>query len=153
MPVLGLGWAVAVAAAGAFVALFSGELRHDCPHASLPALHNTKTAPPHVTPGGGAGNINFAPGACERLEPYLNSKIVGQELALKQISDAICDHLENPQPARPLVLSLHGPPGVGKSMFHLLAAQALYNKHITPDLQCPGKDCLGYKASRWRGQR
>ncbi len=92
-----------------------------------------------------AGNLSFAPGACERLEPFLASRIVGQELALRQISDAICDHLATPEPSRPLVLSLHGPPGVGKSMFHQLAAQAMYNRHIRPDLRCPGLDCAGYK--------
>ncbi|KAL4448497.1 hypothetical protein ABPG75_005716 [Micractinium tetrahymenae] len=111
---LPLGWAVAVAAVGAIVSLFGG-------------------------------NLSFAPGACERLEPFLSSRIVGQELALRQISDAICDHLATPEPSRPLVLSLHGPPGVGKSMFHQLAAQALYNKHIRGDLRCPGLDCAGYK--------
>ncbi|KAI3426218.1 hypothetical protein D9Q98_008594 [Chlorella vulgaris] len=109
-----LGWAVAAAAVGAFVSLFSG-------------------------------NVNFAPGACERLEPYLSSKLVGQELALRQITDAICDHLAKDEPQRPLVLSLHGPPGVGKSMFHRLAAQALYNRRIHDALRCPGLDCAGYK--------
>lgn len=67
--------------------------------------------------------MNYAPGACERFEPYLASKIVGQELALRQIADAVCDQLAQAEPPRPLVLSLHGPPGVGKSMFHQLAAQ------------------------------
>lgn len=78
-------------------------------------------------------------------------------MALRQISDAICDHLAHPEPARPLVLSLHGPPGVGKSMFHLLAAHALYNRQPERrDLRCPGLDCAGYKvgagcAGRGRG--
>lgn len=92
-----------------------------------------------------AGNLSFAPGACERLEPFLSSRIVGQELALRQIGDAVCDHLATPAPPRPLVLSLHGPPGVGKSMFHQLAAQALYNRRMRGDLRCPGLDCAGYK--------
>ncbi|EFN56148.1 hypothetical protein CHLNCDRAFT_51790 [Chlorella variabilis] len=111
---LPLGWAVAVAAVGAIVSMFSGH-------------------------------VNFAPGACERLEPFLSSQMVGQELALRQISDAICDHLAQQEPRRPLVLSLHGPPGVGKSMFHHLAAQALYNRRIHDALRCPGLDCAGYK--------
>jgi pantothenate kinase-related protein Tda10 len=97
-----------------------------------------------------AGNVNFAPGACERLEPYLSSKLVGQELALRQITDAICDHLALDEPQRPLVLSLHGPPGVGKSMFHRLAAQALYNRRIHDALRCPGLDCAGYKVCEQR---
>jgi DNA polymerase III delta prime subunit len=94
--------------------------------------------------------MNFAPGACERLDPYLSSKIVGQELALRQISDAVCDHLAQVEPQRPLVLSLHGPPGVGKSMFHLLAARALYNRKVHPELRCPGLDCAGYKVRMQR---
>lgn len=98
------------------------------------------------------GNINYAPGACERLEPFLSSRILGQDMALRQISDAICDHLAQPEPARPLVLSLHGPPGVGKSMFHLLAAHALYNRQPDrPGLRCPGLDCAGYKVGRLAG--
>lgn len=73
-------------------------------------------------------------------------------MALRQISDAICDHLAQPEPARPLVLSLHGPPGVGKSMFHLLAAHALYNRQPErPGLRCPGLDCAGYKVGRLGG--
>jgi pantothenate kinase-related protein Tda10 len=71
--------------------------------------------------------------------------LIGQELALRQIADAVCDHLSQPEPSRPLVLSLHGPPGVGKSMFHRLAARALYNRHIHDGLRCPGIDCVGYK--------
>lgn len=70
---------------------------------------------------------------------------MGQELALRQATDAICDHLAQPEPIRPLVLSVHGPPGVGKSLSHLMAARALYNRHIHPDLRCPGYDCAGYK--------
>lgn len=70
---------------------------------------------------------------------------MGQDLALRQISDAVCDHLANKAPKKPLVLSLHGPPGVGKSFFHQLAAQALYSPRPHPDLQCPGHDCAGYK--------
>lgn len=71
--------------------------------------------------------------------------MVGQEVALRQLSDAVCDHLATPEPQRPLVLSLHGPPGVGKSMVHLLAAHALYNRQLRDDLRCPGLDCAGYK--------
>lgn len=73
--------------------------------------------------------------------------MVGQELALRQAADAICDHLARSEPTRPLVLSVHGPPGVGKSLFHLLAARALYNRHIHEDLRCPGFDCAGYKVN------
>ena len=92
-----------------------------------------------------SGVHDFAPGACERLEAYLLSEIVGQDLAIYQACDAICDHLKAEEPQKPLVLSVHGPPGVGKSMMHLLMARALYNKRPSDDLNCPGSACLGYK--------
>lgn len=92
-----------------------------------------------------AGPQAFAPGSCERLEPYLEFQVVGQGLALRQLCDAICDHVSNANPNKPLVLSVHGPPGVGKSMVHQLAAKALYNAEPSADTQCPGIDCPGYK--------
>lgn len=85
------------------------------------------------------------PGTCERLEPYLESQVVGQGLALKQLCDAVCDHVTDDNPSKPLVLSVHGPPGVGKSMVHQLAAKALYNAEPGAETQCPGIDCPGYK--------
>jgi DNA polymerase III delta prime subunit len=91
------------------------------------------------------GTSHFVPNACDHLDPYLTSRIVGQDLALRQISDAICDHLAQATPRKPLVLSIHGPPGVGKSLFHQEAARALYNTNPNPDLRCPGPDCGGYK--------
>ena len=89
--------------------------------------------------------MKFVPDACSGFDPYLSSKIVGQDLALRQISDAVCDHLASPSPRKPLVLSIHGPPGVGKSLFHQEAARALYSTAPHPDLRCPGPDCAGYK--------
>lgn len=94
-----------------------------------------------------AGSHDFSSGACDRLEGYLSSELVGQELAVHQACDAICDHLAIEEPQKPLVLSAHGPPGVGKSMMHLLLARALYSRHPDDQLKCPGKHCLGYKAS------
>lgn len=68
------------------------------------------------------------PGACARLAASLSAHLVGQELASSQAVDAVCDFLADPHPARPvLVLALHGPPGVGKTLFHGLLAEALYN--------------------------
>jgi ATP-dependent Lon protease len=74
---------------------------------------------------------------------------LAQELAVTQLTDAVCDHVKNvrtqpataaarepealaavcakPSPRKPLVLSLHGPPGVGKTYFHKLLAEAVYN--------------------------
>lgn len=70
---------------------------------------------------------------------------MGQDLAVKQFSDAVCDHLANKEPLKPLVISVHGPVGVGKSLLHLLAARTLYAARPHPDMRCPGADCPGYK--------
>jgi hypothetical protein len=92
------------------------------------------------------GGPRFAPGACERLEPFLAARVAGQDLALRQLADAVCDHLAAARPPRPLVLSLHGPPGVGKSLTHALAARALFARDpAAPGLRCPGPDCAGYR--------
>jgi hypothetical protein len=69
----------------------------------------------------------FCPDACDRMRRYVPQELVGQGFALQQLMDAVCDHLAEDSPTRPLVLSLHGPPGVGKTLFHRLLAQAVYN--------------------------
>ena len=50
-----------------------------------------------------------------------------------------------PQPRKPLVLSLHGPPGVGKSFAHHLLAQALFGVAPASFHDCPGSACPGYR--------
>lgn len=74
-------------------------------------------------------------------------QVVGQDASIATISDAICDHMSRigHKSNKPLVLSLHGPPGVGKTYFHQLAAHALYQGDVPKTKHCPGKDCLGYK--------
>lgn len=84
--------------------------------------------------------------ACARFEPYLNEYLVGQRPAIRVLTDAICDFLEDGASTgrmdnSPLVVSLHGPPGVGKTYFHKLAARALYNA----EERCPGRGCPAYK--------
>lgn len=136
--VAALGWAAAVAAVAALGALFSGG--HSISTTASPLPHCTLTLSLLYS-----GTWQFAPGACDRFERYLTSRIVGQDLALRQISDAVCDHLAAPSPSKPLVLSIHGPPGVGKSLFHQEAARALYSTAPGPALDCPGVDCRGYR--------
>lgn len=95
-----------------------------------------------------AGTIRFLPGACERVEDYLTTHIVGQELAVGQIVDAVCAHIDNKHDTKrtkPLVLSVHGPPGVGKTFTHTLLARALYNKDPASATACPGTACMGAK--------
>lgn len=93
------------------------------------------------------GHHRFAPGVCDRLEPFLTEHVVGQELALRQFSDAVCDLVRRQEagPGKPLIMSAHGPPGVGKSLTHWLAARALYNADPLADSRCPGHACTGYK--------
>lgn len=121
-----------------------------------------------------ADHSHFVPEACASIEPHVLSEVVGQELAVHQMADAICDHLNKQNADRPLVLSVHGPPGklrsplrlplaqpllengvhtssdsagVGKSMSHALLAQALYLGRPDSDVHCRGGHCLGYKVS------
>eukprot|EP00898_Chlorokybus_atmophyticus_P004557 jgi/Chlat1/5101/Chrsp33S05115 len=98
----------------------------------------------------------YVPGACDRLEPHLRHHIVGQDDAVSLLADAVCNHLGQLHPKKPLVLSVHGPPGVGKSFFHQLLAEVLYNvtnvEDCPPELEdqcwrnkCPGSHCPSYK--------
>jgi ATP-dependent Clp protease ATP-binding subunit ClpA len=84
---------------------------------------------------------------CSNLESVLPQQIVGQELALSHLTDAVCHHLSQQNPKKPLVISVHGPPGVGKTYTHWWMARCLYNKSPSVDLQCPGMHCKGYKVS------
>ncbi len=94
-----------------------------------------------------ADTQRFLPGSCERVEEFLSSQVIGQDMAIRQLVDAVCTHLAKPHPPRPLVMSVHGPPGVGKTFSHTLLARALYNTHPLQATQCPGPDCRGAKVS------
>ncbi|WPT12885.1 Torsin-1A [Picochlorum sp. SENEW3] len=102
------------------------------------------------------GTSQFSPTACQSFEPFMNQYLVGQEPSLRVLTDAICDHISGlggqaqgfQGQKKPLVISVHGPPGVGKSYFHQLAAQVLYNGENANKVQgqhCPGRHCAGYK--------
>ena len=93
------------------------------------------------------GPKQYVKGVEERVEGLLDARLLGQPLAVHQVSDAISEHLAQPWPKKPLVMSVHGPPGVGKSLFHYLIGHALYNitdvdSHTN---QCPGRGCPAYK--------
>eukprot|EP00803_Ostreobium_quekettii_P004257 evm.model.scf_468.10 EVM.evm.TU.scf_468.10 scf_468:65138-67318(+) len=118
-----------------------------------------------------AGNLHFAQDGCQRLDNVLSSKVVGQELAIDQFVEAVCEHLRREvtgnEMSKPLVVSVHGPPGVGKTLTHTLAARALYGlegasastelvaddnfwagwgiPRLESTLECPGRGCAGYK--------
>lgn len=101
--------------------------------------------PPHPT----TGTVHFVRTACPSVEAVLPREVVGQELALGQLTDAVCHHLAQRHPRKPLVISVHGPPGVGKTYSHLWLARALYNAQPSASLQCPGLHCRGYKVRPW----
>lgn len=124
------------------------------------------------------GRIQFHESACSRFDPFMNRYLVGQESSLRVVTDALCDFLDphvvrmdgHSRQGRPLVLSIHGPPGVGKTYFHQLAAHVLYGVHTLDDddddsnttthkvgargisrvfaqrhgVTCPGHSCPGY---------
>jgi len=83
-----------------------------------------------------APSTEFCPDACSRLATALvgvdgvgvgSSGVVGQELALQAIVDAVCEHIDlGGRAERPLVLSFHGPVGVGKSHTQKAVADALF---------------------------
>jgi hypothetical protein len=101
-----------------------------------------------------AGTVHFVDHACENVAHVLPQEIVGQELALTHLTDSVCHHIAQKKPQRPLVISVHGPPGVGKTYTHLWLARTMYNKKPSTDLDCPGIHCRGYKVchiSAWLG--
>lgn len=82
---------------------------------------------------------------CRTLDETLQKDIVGQDWSLRILSAQICDHIESHAPTKPLVISVHGPIGVGKSMFHRQLARALYKVHPSKWEECPGSQCPAYK--------
>ena len=89
----------------------------------------------------GADGTFCREGACERVRAHLAANLHGQDTAVNLLADAVCDHVASPRPNKPLVASLHGSPGIGKSYFHQLLAQALYN--ATGDGSRPAEDEFG----------
>jgi hypothetical protein len=135
-----------VAIVSAFVALWqlagavAGPqlLRQDAASACVDA--------PPPRPHNPAGQGSFVPQACSNVEAYLAAEVVGQDLAIRQLTDAVCYHISREhKPAKPLIISVHGPPGVGKTLTHQLLARALYNRQPSDALECPGRHCYGYK--------
>lgn len=109
---------------------------------SLPTMITSAIFPEHLRTDDRASRGYFSRDACERARTLLGERIVGQDEPVKELVDAVCDHLEQVEdPERPLAVALHGPPGVGKSLTHRLLAKAMYN--ATTD--CPGRKCPAYK--------
>ncbi|RVE66029.1 hypothetical protein OJAV_G00122530 [Oryzias javanicus] len=62
------------------------------------------------------------------LKTDLENKLFGQHLASRIILRAVNEFMSNDNPEKPLVLSLHGPPGTGKNFVSKLIAQNLYKE-------------------------
>ena len=86
----------------------------------------------------------FSPRACEALRQALPAEVQGQSDAVATIVSATCAHLASTDPQGPLVFSLHGPPGVGKSLTHRVLALSLWD--VPPERRgsCQGPACPGY---------
>ncbi|GIL78238.1 hypothetical protein Vretimale_7611 [Volvox reticuliferus] len=94
------------------------------------------------------GTNRFVPNACTNVDSLLSDRIVGQDAAISSLVSAVCEHIrERPggDPVRPLVISVHGPPGTGKTYTHTLLARAMYNRDPSKALSCPGPGCTGVK--------
>lgn len=57
-----------------------------------------------------------------------NTNLYGQHIAKEVILSAINSHVRKSKSRKPLVMSFHGPPGVGKSYVSRMIAKAFYEK-------------------------
>lgn len=90
---------------------------------------------------------------CRRARRSTAEELMGQPTGVELVLDALCDHIETPHERlrKPLVMSMHGSPGTGKSTFHRILARAAYNATTSSrgedagGYACPGRGCPGYK--------
>lgn len=90
---------------------------------------------------------------CRRARRSTAEELMGQPTGVELVLDALCDHVEMPSERlrKPLVMSMHGSPGTGKSTFHRILARAAYNATTSSRGEdagryaCPGRGCPGYK--------
>lgn len=67
------------------------------------------------------------------LEADLQRKMFGQHIASKVILKAVTGFMNNKNPKKPLVLSLHGWTGTGKNFVSQLIAESIYKKGMMSD--------------------
>ncbi|XP_007256609.1 torsin family 1 isoform X2 [Astyanax mexicanus] len=72
--------------------------------------------------------INFNSSA---LEVDLQAKLFGQHVATRVILKAVSGFMNNENPKKPLVLSLHGWTGTGKNFVSQLIAESIYRKGMS----------------------
>jgi hypothetical protein len=87
---------------------------------------------------------------CERVQTLRTNKYFSAHANIvKGLTDAICTHVKLANPKAPLIFSLHGPTGTGKSLFHQLLAEALYGEeHVLPFMN-PANAGRWTRCSRW----
>lgn len=66
------------------------------------------------------------PGGTAALENDLDRKLFGQHLVKKVVVKAVAGFLNNPNPKKPLTLSLHGWTGTGKNFVSKIIAENIY---------------------------
>ncbi|KAL2100052.1 hypothetical protein ACEWY4_004446 [Coilia grayii] len=62
------------------------------------------------------------------LELALNQKLFGQHVASRVVLKTLTGYMNNPNPKKPLVLSLHGWTGTGKNFVSQLITESIYHK-------------------------
>ncbi|CAH1272664.1 TOR1A [Branchiostoma lanceolatum] len=60
------------------------------------------------------------------LESIITRRLHGQPLVLKLVTESLRDHLGSHAPSKALLLSFHGPPGVGKNYISGMIAEAMF---------------------------
>lgn len=76
-------------------------------------------------------NVREASEAASFLQMLLKDRLFGQHLVRDGLVREIYLHLDKPNPDEPLIISLHGSPGSGKSFTATLVAQALYHNGVS----------------------
>ncbi|KAJ7308493.1 hypothetical protein JRQ81_009052 [Phrynocephalus forsythii] len=64
------------------------------------------------------------------LQETLDRKVFGQHLATKVVVKAVAGFLNNPNPKKPLTLSLHGWTGTGKNFVSKIVAESIYKEGL-----------------------
>ncbi|KAA0706421.1 Torsin-1A Dystonia 1 protein [Triplophysa tibetana] len=80
-------------------------------------------------------NDKLLPFDSEEFKKDLRKSLYGQHIASKKILKAVSGFMKDPNPPKPLVLSLHGPSGVGKTYVTKIIARNIYqmgqeSKHV-----------------------
>ncbi|XP_056589474.1 torsin-1A-like [Triplophysa dalaica] len=74
------------------------------------------------------GYDNLQPFNSTEFAKDLRKSLYGQHIALETILKAVTWFMKHPNPPKPLVLSLHGPTGVGKTYITKIIARNIYEK-------------------------